>query len=84
MDSLVWRFSLPAHLARRTLGLFSAPISGIKADNLENALKQAWAELFTARSLFYWRKRGIGLEKIQLSLLVQPLLQANCAGNVLD
>jgi pyruvate,water dikinase len=83
MDSLVWRFSLPANLSRRTLGLFSAPISGIKADNLENALKQAWAELFTARSLFYWRKVGIGLEKIQLSLLVQPLLPANCAGNVL-
>ena len=83
MDTLVWRFSLPANLARRTLGLFSAPISGIKADNLENALKQAWAELFSARSLFYWRKMGIGLENVQLSLLVQPLLPANCAGNVL-
>jgi pyruvate,water dikinase len=82
-DTLVWRFSLPANLARRTLGLFSAPISGIGTDNLENAFKQAWAELFTARSLFYWRRMGIGLEKIQLSLLVQPLLKANCAGNVL-
>jgi len=59
MDSLVWRFSLPANLARRTLGLFSAPISGIKADNLENALKQAWAELFTAINDDNWKIQAV-------------------------
>jgi pyruvate, water dikinase len=82
-DTLIWRFSLPENLARRSLCLFSAPISGISPYKLENAIKKAWSELFTARSLFYWRRMGIGLEKIQLSLLVQPLLNANCAGNVL-
>jgi pyruvate, water dikinase len=81
--ALIWRFSLPATIARRSAGLLTSPVSRTDAAAIEKALKTAWAELFTARSLFYWRKMGIGLEKVRLALLVQPLVNASRSGNVM-
>ena len=82
-DALIWRFSLPATLARRSDGLLVSPVSRTSPEAIEAALKTAWAELFTARSLFYWRRMGIGLETVRLALLVQPLIRASCSGNTI-
>jgi pyruvate,water dikinase len=82
-DALIWRFSLPPTLARQSRGLLPALTSRTTPSDLENSLKRAWAELFTARSLFYWRRMGIGLETVRLALLVQPLVNATCSGNVI-
>lgn len=81
-DALIWRFSLPGTIARRSTGLLTAPVSRADPESIENALKTAWAELFTAKSLFYWRRMGIGLETVRLAILVQPLVNAVCSGRV--
>ncbi|MGK7929716.1 MAG: putative PEP-binding protein [Spirulina sp.] len=49
----------------------------------ENALKQLWSELFRAKSLFYWQRAGIDLERIQMAVLVQPLEDAIASGRVI-
>lgn len=50
-------------------------------DAIANALKQVWAELFSARSLFYWQRQGIGLDRLGLAVLVQPLAAAIASGS---
>ncbi|HAJ58138.1 MAG TPA: response regulator [Cyanobacteria bacterium UBA8543] len=50
---------------------------------LELALKQVWAELFRARSLFYWQRNSIGLQQLSLAVLVQPLWEARASGTLL-
>ena len=47
---------------------------------LAMALKRVWAELFRARSLFYWQRHGIGLHQINVAVLVQPLWDAIASG----
>jgi len=46
------------------------------------ALKQIWAELFSAKSLFYWQRSDIPLHQIRLAVLVQPIQSAIAAGTV--
>ncbi|MEM9539840.1 MAG: putative PEP-binding protein [Cyanobacteria bacterium P01_E01_bin.42] len=48
----------------------------------ESALKQVWSEPFRAKSLFYWQREGIELERIQVAVLVQPLEEAIASGKV--
>lgn len=50
--------------------------------DFEEAIKQAWAELFTAKSLFYWQKTEISWEEIHFALLVQPLQNAIASGTL--
>lgn len=46
------------------------------------ALKQVWAELFRARSLFCWQHYGIELSELRLAVVVQPLERAIASGTV--
>ncbi len=53
--------------------------------NLEAAvggMKAAWAQLFAASSLFYWRKIGVCLTQVKLALVIQPLLPAVASGDL--
>ena len=53
-----------------------------EADALVSILKQVWAELFRARSLFYWQRVGIGLHQINFAVLVQPIYDAIASGTL--
>jgi pyruvate,water dikinase len=46
------------------------------------SLKRVWAELFCARSLFYWQRNDIGLQQLNLAVLVQPLWDAIASGTL--
>ncbi len=43
-------------------------------------LKRVWAELFRAKSLFYWQRHGIGLQQLNMGVLVQPVWDAIASG----
>lgn len=51
-------------------------------DALILSLKRVWAELFRARSLFYWQRNGIELQQLNLAVLVQPLWEAIASGTL--
>ena len=53
-----------------------------KPDQLSQTLKQSWAELFRARSLFYWQRAGISLDQIYLAILIQPLEPTLVSGHL--
>jgi pyruvate, water dikinase len=55
----------------------------LSLENLSVALKEVWMEIFTARSLFYAQKASIDLQKIQLSILVQPIIKAIASGKAI-
>lgn len=61
-------------------GLLTSQICSWDMAHLELALKQVWAELYRARSLFYWQSLGISLEQLQLAVLVQPMQDAVVSG----
>ena len=49
---------------------------------MEVSLKQVWAELFRARSLFYWQRHSIGLQQLNLAVLIQPMWDAIASGTL--
>ncbi len=51
-------------------------------DALIFSLKRVWAELFRARSLFYWQRNEIEIQQLNLAVLVQPLWEAIASGTV--
>jgi pyruvate, water dikinase len=63
-------------------GLLDAQVCWSEPDAIVQSLKQLWAELFRARSLFYWQNYGIELQQIHLAVLVQPLMPALMSGAV--
>jgi pyruvate,water dikinase len=67
----------------RTTGLFQSQICPFDREALGQGLKQTWAELFRARSLFYWQHLGIQLQQIQFAVLVQPIDSVIAAGEML-
>jgi pyruvate,water dikinase len=72
--------SLPLSIEHRFSGLLPSQVCWCEPEALESAIKQAWAELFSAKSLFYWQRIGIGIEQIDLALLVQPFENAIASG----
>ncbi|MCU0532584.1 MAG: PEP-utilizing enzyme [Hydrococcus sp. Prado102] len=80
--TLILRVSLalPSSIPSQLSGLFSSQICWCETESLELAIKQTWAELFSAKSLFYWRRMGIGIEKIRFAILVQPISNAIASG----
>jgi len=55
---------------------------GKNREAIAQALKLVWAELFRARSLFYWQRSRIQLQHIRLAVLIQPVWQAVALGEV--
>ncbi|MCU0525541.1 MAG: PEP-utilizing enzyme [Elainella sp. Prado103] len=74
--------SVTPSLTNQTTGLLSAQICLAQRSALSQGLKQVWAELFRAKSLFYWQRLGIHLQQVRLAVLVQPLLMPIAAGDL--
>ncbi|MDH6098225.1 PEP-utilizing enzyme [Anabaenopsis sp. FSS-46] len=61
-------------------GLLDAVFCGCDEEKIASALKRTWSQLFRARSLLYWRRMGVNLQKINLAVLVQPVENAIASG----
>lgn len=64
-------------------GLFNAEICAANLPSLAKALQTVWANLFSAKSLFYWQRSGIPLQNLRLAVLVQSMQDAIAAGTVI-
>ncbi len=73
---------LPDRLRGKFTGLLPSQISACEPEALALALKRVWAELFSARSIFLWYQAGIGIEQLNLAILVQPITNAIASGTV--
>ena len=74
--------SLTDRLRGKFTGLLPSQISACEPEALALALKRVWAELFSARSIFCCYKAEIGIEKLNLAILVQPITNAIASGTV--
>lgn len=63
-----------------TCGILDNLSAWTDAESTAMAVKQAWAEIFRARSLFYWRAKNISLQNLKPVVLVQPLTNAIASG----
>ena len=66
----------------RSSALFDLQICRTTEAELGQGLKRLWAQLFRAKSLFYWQRLGIQLQQVKLAVLVQPLRSAIASGTV--
>ncbi|MGB5967420.1 MAG: putative PEP-binding protein [Spirulinaceae cyanobacterium] len=74
--------TLPPNFNVDFAGILKSQICRCDSYSWEIALKKAWAELFRARSLFYWQRLGINLHQVGLAILVQPIQNAIASGTV--
>lgn len=65
-----------------SLGILDYQICTATPEAMIWALKRVWAELFRAKSLFYWQRAGVGLEELNLAVVVQPLEEAIASGTI--
>ncbi|BAU64599.1 PEP-utilising protein mobile region [Stanieria sp. NIES-3757] len=70
------------HYQRMMTGLWRSHCCWCQPEALTQTIKKVWADLFGAKSLFYWQKLGIDLEKLNLAVLIQPLYNAKASGIV--
>jgi pyruvate, water dikinase len=68
-------------VSARTNGLLTSRIWR-QGQPLAELLKAVWAELFSAKSLFYWQRYGVQLQQVRLAVLVQPIQSSLAAGMV--
>ncbi|MDP8933646.1 MAG: PEP-utilizing enzyme, partial [Cyanobacteriota bacterium] len=79
--ALIFRPSLTSWNPK-TVGLLEAHAVRAEPEAIGAGLKRAWAEMFRARSLFYWQRCGLRVQQINPAVLVQPLQEAIAAGEV--
>jgi pyruvate, water dikinase len=80
--AVIFRSSLTSHRIK-TSGLLESHLVWTDPQALALGLKRAWAEIFRARNLFYWRRRGIKVQQLQPVVLVQPIYSAIASGSVI-
>jgi pyruvate,water dikinase len=80
-DNLILRPSLAVNI--NTKGLLASTSVLSSLPEIINGLKEIWSKLFSARSIFYWLKRGMDLEQIGFAILVQPISSTVVSGRVL-
>lgn len=66
----------------KTSGLLNFQVCRPQTTDFVRGLKALWAELFNARSLFYWQRMKVPLQEVGLSVLVQPLSSVVTAGTL--
>ena len=83
-DSLILQpfVTIPNHQHLNSNGLWRSHTCNTNSEAIAQAIKRVWSELFTARSLFYWHKLALSVEKIDLAILVRPLKYAYASGSV--
>lgn len=69
-------------LPLKASGLVNMQVCRSDQTSLAQGLKRVWADLFGAKSLFYWQRAGIHLQQVNLAVLVQPIQPAIAAGIV--
>ncbi|NJK67497.1 MAG: phosphoenolpyruvate synthase [Microcoleus sp. SU_5_3] len=79
--ALIFRPAL-ASLGPNTVGMLESQAVRAEPEAIVAGLKRAWAELFRARSLFYWQRCGMKIQQINPAVLVQPLAQAIATGSL--
>lgn len=79
--TLIFRPSLTSWHPK-TVGILDSHAVPAQAEAIGTGLKRAWAELFRARSLFYWQRCGLGIQQINPAVLVQPIEGAIAAGEI--
>lgn len=82
--ALIFRPSLvlptATYRSLKTTGLLEAQVCTCDQEAMALALKRTWSQLFRARSLLSWQRAGIGLQQINLAVLVQPIANAIASG----
>ncbi|MBE9099273.1 putative PEP-binding protein [Vacuolonema iberomarrocanum] len=68
-------------LSHRVRGLFPSQVCWAEGTAIAQGIQTLWAELFRARSLFYWQRSNIALHQVKLGVLVQPLWPIQAAGD---
>ncbi|MDF5718111.1 MAG: PEP/pyruvate-binding domain-containing protein [Rhizonema sp. NSF051] len=61
-------------------GLLESQICGCDLEAIATALKRIWSQIFRAKSLLYWQRKGVNLRQVNLAVLVQPLRNALASG----
>ncbi|MEG4056149.1 MULTISPECIES: putative PEP-binding protein [unclassified Microcoleus] len=79
--ALIFRPSLTSWNPK-TVGILESQAVRAEPEAIGDGLKRAWAEMFRARSLFYWQRCGLRVQQINPAVLVQPLQEAIAAGEV--
>ena len=80
-QALIFRPSLTSWNPK-TAGILESHAVSAEPEAIEAGLKRAWAELFRARSLFYWQRCGLKVQEINPAVLVQPIAPAIASGEV--
>ncbi|MEG5240168.1 MULTISPECIES: putative PEP-binding protein [Microcoleaceae] len=80
-QALIFRPSLTSR-SPKTAGILESHAVRAEPESIEAGLKRAWAEIFRARSLFYWQRCGMEIQQINPAVLVQPLQGAIATGEV--
>jgi pyruvate,water dikinase len=57
-----------------------AQVSSHHPEAIAQKLLRIWSQLFSAKSLFYWRHTGIDIRQLDIAVLVQPLHNAIASG----
>jgi pyruvate,water dikinase len=70
------------HHSLSPLGILESRTCRRHPDALLLSLKRVWAELFRARSLFYWQRNELDLQQLNLAVLVQPIWEAIASGTI--
>ncbi|MEG4507324.1 PEP/pyruvate-binding domain-containing protein [Microcoleus sp. F6_B4] len=79
--ALIFRPSLTSWNPK-TVGILQSQAVRAEPEAIGVGLKRAWAEMFRARSLFYWQRCGQQVQQINPAVLVQPIQEAIAAGEV--
>ncbi|MGC9525951.1 MAG: putative PEP-binding protein [Limnospira sp.] len=66
----------------KTAGILETASCRPNPESVALGIKQVWAEVFRARSLLYWRTKGVSLPQLKPIVLVQPLPDALATGSV--
>ncbi|RMH77144.1 MAG: hypothetical protein D6680_06235 [Cyanobacteria bacterium J007] len=69
-------------LALKASSLLDSYYSPVQPEAIARGILQTWAELFRARNLFYWQRAGIGLQSLDLAILVQSADNAIASGAI--
>ncbi|MGK7956810.1 MAG: putative PEP-binding protein [Crocosphaera sp.] len=85
-DTLIVRTSLGGSfsLNQDLSGLTPARVCWNHSAHLETAIKEIWAQLFSAKNLFYWQRLGKKIEQLNLGILVQPMVNAIASGKIIN
>lgn len=73
---------VPYYQQQGSFGLWRSQVCFCSLEGIAEGIKKVWADLFSAKSLFYWDKLGVSLEQIKLAILVQPISNAIASGTI--